>query len=727
MASARNLIFYFLMVIIFGGLMYLISVEGEKLEVGNLIPVENGADPNRTSFQLFEESFSHNLVHPLAILILQIISIIVVSRIFGYLFNKIGQPTVIGEIIAGIVLGPSIVGYFFPEVSGFLFPTESLPNLQFLSQVGLILFMYVIGMELDLKILRNQAHDAVVISHASIVIPYFFGMGLAYYLYQDFAPENISFISFALFIGIAMSITAFPVLARVIQERDLTKTRLGSIAITCAAADDITAWCILAAVIAIVKAGTFVSAIFTIILAILYVLGMIFLVQPFLKRLGNVYSERETINKPIVAISFLILLISAFLAEVIGIHALFGAFLAGVIMPPNFNFRRILMEKIEDVSLVLLLPLFFVFTGLRTQIGLLNETHLWAVCGIIILTAVVGKFGGSAFAARFVGQSWKDSLSIGALMNTRGLMELIVLNIGYDLGVLTPEVFAMMVLMALITTFMTGPALDVINYVFKDKEELPRSTSGKLFKILISFGPAIKGKKLLRLADQLTHKKTEEADITAFHLTPSADINPKEAKEYERESFRLVKHEAENLKIKIKTLYRATNDINKEITGEANKGKYDLLLVGGSHSVFSEDVVGGKVKNFLEETNGHVGVLVDKDFEVADRILVSLQDDDDLFLVSFAERFILNNNAKVTLSDANRLVKNNVIFSMAVDKINKETPQSMQVHASQTLTSDFLSSFNLVLVSYSGWKSLTRARQQWLVNTPSVLILKQNP
>ncbi len=729
MEKNRNLLFYAILVVVFGALMYWIAIEGEKLEVAGFISAGEQVSESQSAnpFQLFKDSFSHNLVHPLAILILQIISIIVVSRIFGFIFHKIGQPTVIGEIVAGIVLGPSIVGLFFPEVSGFLFPKESLPNLQFLSQVGLILFMYVIGMELDLKILRNQAHDAVIISHASIIIPYFLGMGLAYYLYEDFAPENISFISFALFIGIAMSITAFPVLARVIQERDLTKTRLGSIAITCAAADDITAWCILAAVIAIVKAGTFVSALFTIVLAILYVLGMIFLVQPFLKRIGNVYSERETISKSIVAFSFLVLLVSAFVAEVIGIHALFGAFLAGVIMPPNFNFRRIMMEKIEDVSLVLLLPLFFVFTGLRTQIGLLNETHLWSVCGIIVLTAVAGKFGGSTFAARFVGQSWKDSLSLGALMNTRGLMELIVLNIGYDLGVLTPEVFAMMVIMALVTTFMTGPALDSINYFFKNKdEEVPTTTSGKLFKILISFGPAIKGKKLLRLADQLTHKKTEEADITAFHLTPSSDINPKEAKEYERESFRLVKHEAQNLGIKIKTLYRATNDINKEITGEANKGKYDLLLVGGSHSVFSEDVVGGKVKNFLEETSGHVGVLVDKDFEVADRILVVLQDLDDLFLVSFAERFMLNNNAKVGLSDPHRLVKTNTIFSMAVEKINKETTQTIAIYDAHNPTAEFLSGFNLVLVSYSGWRMLTRRKQGWLVNAPSVLILKAN-
>jgi Kef-type K+ transport system membrane component KefB len=726
MQKNRNLIFYILIILVFGALMYLITQQGEKLEAGKIIVTPQAQateSPQASPFDLFKDSFNHNLVHPLAILILQIVSIIIISRIFGFIFHKIGQPTVIGEIVAGIVLGPSVVGLFFPEFSGFLFPKGSLPNLQFLSQVGLILFMFVIGMELDLKILRNQAHDAVVISHASIIIPYFLGMGLAYYMYEGYAPDNISFISFALFMGIAMSITAFPVLARVIQERDLTKTRLGSIAITCAAADDVTAWCILAAVIAIVKAGTFVSALYTMALAIVYVCAMIFVVQPFLKKLGNVYSERETISKTIVALSFLILLISAYIAEIIGIHALFGAFLAGVIMPPNFNFRRIITDKIEDVSLVLLLPLFFVFTGLRTQIGLLNETHLWTVCGLIVLTAVAGKFGGSTFAARFVGQTWKESLSIGALMNTRGLMELIVLNIGYDLGVLTPEVFAMMVIMALVTTFMTGPALDTINYFFPEKDS-PAVAPGKLFKILISFGPAIKGKKLLRLADQLTHKKTEDADITAFHLTPSADINPKEAKEYERESFRLVKHEAQNLGIKIKTIYRATNDINKEITREANKGKYDLLLVGGSHSLFSEDVVGGIVKNFLEETTGHVGVLVDKDFEVADRIMVALQDNNDLFLISFAERFIQNNNAKITLADPSRLLKTNMIFSMAVEKINAENEQKIQVYESHTLPQEFLTGFNLVIVSYSGWKDLTRTKQQWLMHTPSVLILK---
>jgi Kef-type K+ transport system membrane component KefB len=720
MIKHKNLIFYIVITAGFGALMYWIAQRGATLEVGEFAPIVQ--QESATPYGQFKELFTKNLVHPLSILILQIISIIVVSRIFGYIFNKIGQPTVIGEIVAGIVLGPSLMGLFFPEIFEFLFAKASMPNLQFLSQVGLILFMYVIGMELNLKVLRNQAHDAVVISHASIIIPYFLGMGLAFYMYKEFAPANISFLSFALFMGIAMSITAFPVLARIIQERDLTKTKLGSIALTCAAADDVTAWCILAAVIAIVKAGTFVSALFTIGFSLLYVLLMLFAVQPFLKKIGNIYSDRETISKPIVALSFVVLLASAYIAEIVGIHALFGAFLAGVIMPANMNFRRILMGKIEDVSLVLLLPLFFVFTGLRTQIGLLNQFHLWAVCGVIVLTAVVGKFGGSTLAARFVGQSWKDSLGIGALMNTRGLMELIVLNIGYDLGILSPEVFAMMVIMALVTTFMTGPALDAINYFFPDKES--GTSSHGLYKILILFGPAAKGRKLLRLADQLTHKENISAAITTMHLTPSSDINPNEADTYEEESFRLVKQEADNLNIKIKTIYRATNDISKEVSRESKKGKYNLLLVGSSRSVFSDDVVGGKVKTFLEETHGHVGVLVDKDFEVADRILVFLNDMDDLFLISFADRFAKNNNARITLVDPKQLVKKEVRFLKAMERLNSENPSIAQLQESQNLPLDIIEGSNLVIISYNAWRDSSDSAQQWLAQTPSLLILK---
>ena len=490
MKNHRNTIFYFVVTGGFTALIYWIICQGKSLETGKnyIRPVtENG------HWNDFMASLTLNLHHDLAILLAQIITIIFVARFFGWVFRKIGQPSVIGEIIAGIALGPSLLGLYFPEFSSALFPIQSLGNLQFLSQIGLILFMFIIGIELDLKVLQNRAKEAVVISHASIVIPFALGIGLAYFVYYRFAPAGVAFLPFALFMGIAMSITAFPVLARIVQERGIHKTKLGAIVITCAAADDITAWCLLAAVIAIVKAGTFVSSLYVIGLAILYVIVMLFVVKPFLKKIGELYGTKENLSKPVVAIFFLTLIISSYLTEIIGIHALFGAFMTGVIMPDITKFRNLFIEKVEDVSVILLLPLFFVYTGLRTEIGLINDPFLWRVTGFIILVAVVGKFFGSALAAKFVGQSWRDSLTIGALMNTRGLMELIVLNIGLDLKVLTPEVFTMMVIMALVTTFMTGPTLNSINYIFKTKDEgiLDDIPNGNKYKILISSGLSI--------------------------------------------------------------------------------------------------------------------------------------------------------------------------------------------------------------------------------------------
>jgi Kef-type K+ transport system membrane component KefB len=437
MRRFKNSIFYIAVTGGFSVLIYWIISRGKLLENGREIV---SVSTQKTQWTEFLDSLIHNLQHPLAILLAQIVTIILVARFFGWMFRKIGQPSVIGEIIAGIVLGPSLLGMYFPEFSLAIFPVESLGNLQFLSQIGLILFMFVIGMELDLKVLKNKANDAIVISHASIVFPFSLGIGLAYFIYYRFAPTGVEFLSFSLFMGIAMSITAFPVLARIVQERGIHKTRLGTIVITCAAADDITAWCILAAVIAIVKAGSFVSSLYIIGLAFAYVMTMIFVVKPFLKRIGDLYKTKNKLNKPVVAIFFLTLILSSYVTEVIGIHALFGAFMTGVIMPDISKFRAIFIDKVEDVSVILLLPLFFVFTGLRTQIGLINDPYLWKVTGFIILVAVLGKFLGSAIAAKFVGQNWRDSLTIGALMNTRGLMELVVLNIGYDLGVLTSEI-----------------------------------------------------------------------------------------------------------------------------------------------------------------------------------------------------------------------------------------------------------------------------------------------
>ncbi len=735
--------------------MYWIMNLGGGLEQGRDIVIPSSG---KSQWMEFLHSLSSNLRHPLAILLLQIITIILAARLLGWICKKIGQPTVIGEIAAGILLGPSFAGMYFPDLSAALFPLASLGNLQFLSQIGLILFMFVIGMELDLKVLKNQAHEAVVISHASIVIPFAFGVSLAYFIYENFAPAGVQFSSFALFLGIALSITAFPVLARIVQERGINKTRLGTLVITCAATDDITAWCILAAVIAIVKAGSFISALYIIALAILYVLVMLKLIRPFLKRVGDLSTTRENLSKPVVAIFFIILILSSYLTEVIGIHALFGAFMAGAIMPENVKFRNIFIEKVEDVALVLLLPLFFVFTGLRTEIGLLNDAYLWKVCGIIVLVAVTGKFVGSAVAARFVGESWKDSLTIGALMNTRGLMELVVLNIGYDLGILTPEIFAMMVIMALFTTCMTGPALNLINYAFRKKETqgpVP-AVAQKAYNLLVSFGNPETGKSLLRLANSFVRKMNDDAAITAVHLSPSNELHSFNIDEYEKESFAPILAESKNLNQQIKTVFRPSNDIDVDVAGMANKGDYDLLLVGFQQSIFEGSFLGkllgftarvinpgrfidkvkGKEKLFehtpfnertqviLSKTEVPVGILIDKNLPLIRRVFVPVFDASDEFLLAYAERLVRNVSARITIVDMAGDVRASKHMNDRIKNLQVKFPGSFSLAADLKIERRFLQQFDLMLISVDGWKKLLTAQSIWLSYTPSNLILK---
>ncbi len=755
MKNFKNSIFYIVITGGFSILIYWILSKGKALQIG-----KNLEKPEIISnhWDDFSTSMGQNLHHPLAILLAQIITIIIVARFFGWVFRKIGQPSVIGEIIAGIVLGPSLFGMYFPEYSGILFPVDSLGNLQFLSQIGLILFMFVIGMELDLKVLQNKAKEAVVISHASIIFPFALGIGLAYFVYYKFAPEGVKFLSFSLFMGIAMSITAFPVLARIVQERGIHKTRLGAIVITCAAADDITAWCILAVVIAIVKAGTFVSALYIIGLAILYVLAMLFVVKPFLKRIGELYGSRDDVGKPVVAIFFLTLIISSYATEVIGIHALFGAFMTGVIMPDISKFRTIFIEKIEDVSVILLLPLFFVFTGLRTQIGLINDSYLWEVTGLIILVAVVGKFLGSALAARFVGQNWRDSLTIGALMNTRGLMELIVLNIGLDLKVITPAVFTMMVIMALVTTFMTGPALDIINWAFKTKDVIiPEEVvnNGK-FKILISFGNNEKGKSLLRLANSLVKKQKETANVTAMHLSLSDEMHSYNMEEYEKDSFQPILEESKVLKQKIATIFKATVDIETDIADIANHGEYDLLLVGLGKSIF-EGTLLGKVLGFttriinpdrlidkftgkeglfenspfdertrqiISKSKMPLGILVDKDLHNVDRVFIPVFGVEDAFLIDYAQKLIYNNDSHISVLDTNDQIKNHFMIQNAIDSLEKKYPNNMTLMSERIMKKDFLLKQDLMIISLDSWKNLVNSQSIWLSHIPSVLIIR---
>jgi len=407
----------------------------------------------------------NNLRHPVSVLLLQVIVVLTAARSVGALLRKIGQPTVIGEMIAGILLGPSLLGWFSHPTMTFLFPPDSMGSLRLISQIGVIIFMFVVGTEVNLQHVRQKAHAAVMVSHASILTPLFLGVALALVIFRSAAPAHIGFTAFALFVSVAMSITAFPVLARIIEERGLSQSYLGNTAIACAAVDDVTAWCLLAVVIAIVKASGIGAAILTIFLSLLFICLMLFVLKRQANRVISAYLGSETQRRGLIAIILIFCLASAFLTEIIGIHALFGAFLAGAIMPSTDGLRKFLIERIEILTSSFLLPLFFAFTGLRTQIGLLNTWSDWLMCAGVITVAIAGKFVGSALAARWTGMGWHDSLSLGALMNARGLMELIVLNIGYDLGVLSPRIFSMMVIMALITTFMTAPLLSLFEFL----------------------------------------------------------------------------------------------------------------------------------------------------------------------------------------------------------------------------------------------------------------------
>lgn len=751
----KNSLFYLGVTGGFSALIYWIVKKGKALENVNELAVSTSS---QNSWYDFIDSMQHNFKDPLAILLAQIVTIILVARLFGWIFKKIGQPTVIGEIIAGIVLGPSLVGMYFPEFSAALFPVESLGNLKFLSQIGLILFMFVIGMELDIKVLKNKAIEAVVISHASIVFPFALGIGLSYFVYNKFAPAGVEFLSFSLFMGIAMSITAFPVLARIVQERGIHKTKLGAIVITCAAADDITAWCLLAVVIAIVKAGDFVGSLYVISLAVVYVLAMIFIVKPFLKRIGDLYGSKDSIGKPVMAIFFLFLILSSYATEVIGIHALFGAFMMGAIMPDVTKFRMIFIEKVEDVAVILLLPLFFVFTGLKTEVGLINDSYLMKVTGAIILVAVVGKFLGSAIAARFVGQNWKDSLTIGALMNTRGLMELIVLNIGLELKVLTPEVFTMMVIMALVTTFMTGPALDLIDYLFKNKseaEEVEEIQDNK-YRILVSFGNNEKGKALLRLANSLTKKQKASSSITALHLSVSDELHAFNAREEEKDSFEPIFKESQQLNVKIDTIFKVTNDIETEIADVANQGEYDLLLVGLGKSIFQGTILGkligfttriinpdrlidkftGKeglfenspfderTRQIVAKTKLPLGILIDNDFQNNDHVFIPIFKSEDAFLIDYAQKLINNNNSKIVILDINNHVQNNFVLQSAVASLEAQHADNIAVLLGKEVATVFLEQQDLMLISLESWKSLLDSDADWLIKVPSVLIIK---
>ena len=722
--AKKNYLIYAVMLLLFGVLIYMAIEEGDRFSHH---AVASSTVAEDTPFTMFCQFVTDNLHHPLSILLIQIIVVLLMVRLFGFLFKHIGQPGVIGEIVAGIVLGPSVLGYFFPDVFQALFPPESLTNLELLSQVGLVLFMFVIGMELDFSVLKNKINETLVISHAGILVPFFLGIVASYWIYEEYAAAQTAFLPFALFIGISMSITAFPVLARIIQERNMTKTSLGTLAIASAANDDVTAWCLLAVVIAIAKAGTFASALYAIGLTALYIIIMFMVVRPFLKKVGEVYANQEVINKTFVALILLILIISSTLTEIIGIHALFGAFMAGVVMPPSIGFRKVMMEKVEDIALVFFLPLFFAFTGLRTEIGLINSPALWGVCLLLITVAVAGKLGGCAVAARLVGESWKDSFTIGTLMNTRGLMELVALNIGYEMGVLPPSIFVILVIMALVTTFMTTPLLHLVERIFARREE---RLSAKL-KLVFCFGRPESGRSLLSIFFLLFGKKMKAAQVVAAHFTVGTDLNPLNAEQYARDSFSLVDEKASELGLSVENRYRVTDKLVQDMIRLARKERPDMFLLGagskyrpdtaGSNGVLWLSLFRDKIDDVMEQVKCPVAVFVNRGYSGSSPVSFVLGGVIDAFLLTYLES-MLEGGAQVHL----------FLFDTDDEAFRQSTDPILAKYSSQIRTQPFSGAANLtsaakdglLVMSHLSYTKLSEEEEVFR-DLPSLLVIRR--
>ena len=448
MIKAKTALFYAAMVAAAVVLFFWIRSAGDSLlapaglgTFGQHVPRESGAI----------------LTHVLITLVV----IILCARGLGSVFRRFNQPPVVGEMIAGILLGPSLLGRVAPGASAFFLPNSVAPYVSVLANVGVILYMFLVGVELDTNLVRGRTHSSIATSHASIVVPFLLGSALALWLYPIYSTNDVPFIVFALFMGVSMSVTAFPVLARILTDREMHTSQIGAIALACASVDDVTAWCLFALVVSLARAHPG-DVLLTLALTAGFIIGIFVFARPAAVWFVRQHDQRRITGQSSIVVACVALLLAALATQRIGIHALFGAFLAGAIIPHDSLLGQDIKRKFEDLVVVLLLPTFFAFTGLRTQIGLVHGLRDWLVCLLIIGVASVGKFGGGAIAARLTGLSWRQAASLGILMNTRGLMELIVLNVGLDLGVLSPALFAMLVIMAIVTTLATTPVLQAL-------------------------------------------------------------------------------------------------------------------------------------------------------------------------------------------------------------------------------------------------------------------------
>lgn len=608
-------------------------------------------------------------MHIVVVVLLEILVVIGLSRFVGVAFRWINQPLVIGEIVAGIMLGPSLLGLVAPGFAATLFPSEAVPFLNMLSQVGLIFFMFLIGLELNPKYLTGNLETAILTSHISILVPFCLGTFLAVILYPLVSVSSVPFTAFALFLGAAMSITAFPVLARIITENNLQRTRLGTLALTCAAVDDVTAWCVLAVAIAVARNGSIdQKAVLTIIESLFYIGFMFTVGRWFLKRLSRYYERAGRLSQLTMALIYSGVVASALITEYIGIHLIFGAFLLGAVMPKNEGLVRELAVKTEDFVLIFLLPVFFAYSGLKTQIGLLNSPQLWGLCLLVLLVAIAGKYIGTYIAARVCGINKREASALGWLMNTRGLTELIVLNIGLELKVISPLLFTMLVIMALVTTFMTSPLLELtypkrlirkdIIEPKMDTEEINGaatvsvSSSEHPYRILLPVANPSTQRGLLHLATAISFNRQQNTIVNPLSLIELPEDYAFESTPAEAEKMiRQRQQELEELiyrfdpanSYQIQPIVRITNNVARETTQIAHIEQANLILLGWHRPAFSKNRLGGRVGQILSTADVDVAVYIDRGQQKIESILVpfSANIHDDLAII-LALRLLLN-------------------------------------------------------------------------------------
>ncbi|NJO39463.1 MAG: universal stress protein [Cyanobacteria bacterium RU_5_0] len=587
----------------------------------------------------------------IVLVLVEVLLVIGLSRLMGLGFRWLRQPLVIGEIVAGIMLGPSLFGWLAPAWASALFPPETVPFLDILSQVGLIFFMFLIGLELNPRYLQGQIEIAVLTSHVSIVVPFSLGALLSLLLYPLVSNDGVSFTAFALFLGSAMSITAFPVLARILTENNLQGTKLGTLALTCAAVDDVTAWCLLAAAIAVTRYNSMIAALPTLLASIVYITLMLTVGRWFLSRLAKHYERTGKLTQFVLAGIYMGVVTSALITEQIGIHLIFGAFLLGAAMPKNEGLTRELAEKTEDFVLTFLLPVFFAYSGLRTQVGLLNRPELWFLCGAVLLVAITGKFVGTYIAARVCGIQQREAAALGWLMNTRGLTELIVLNIGLSLGVISPLLFTMLVIMALVTTFMTSPLLEITYSKDQIRKDLIRqdptfpegaepsegvtvqpSRESWVYRILVPVANPTTQRELVQLAIAIAGADLQSAVINPLNLVLLEEdyafaSTPLEAdrliiKQQSQLQALIESLEPPSIRSRIHPIVRVSNDVARETTQIAEVEHADLILMGWHRPAFSTNLLGGRVGQILSMAKTDVAVFIDRQWERLEKILV---------------------------------------------------------------------------------------------------------